>query len=85
MKLNLRKIQRMAVVSIKQGINLHFDSMMLFKNKSYGTAIFVSVIAMEELGKGFAADRFAQMSKTNPRVPPKQEEKFLYSMPYMSD
>jgi AbiV family abortive infection protein len=67
MKLELRKIQHLAGLSLKNGIRLHFDSIKLYKLKSYPTALFISVIAMEEIGKAFWADHFAFTTKINGR------------------
>jgi AbiV family abortive infection protein len=48
-KLNLRKLQHIAGLALQNGIRLHFDSIVLLKNKSYPSALFLSVIAMEEI------------------------------------
>jgi len=63
MSLNLRKLQHVAGHSLKNGVRLHFDSIILFKNKSYSTAFFISVLAMEEIGKAYWADHFVFYSK----------------------
>lgn len=68
MKLNLRKLQQIAGLSLQNGIRLHFDSLHLFKLKSYSTALFISVIAMEEIGKAFWADHFVFHSKVDGRT-----------------
>ncbi len=41
----------MAFLAFENSIRLHIDSINLFKNKSYPTAFFLSVIAIEEFGK----------------------------------
>ena len=67
LKLNLRKLQHLAGHALQNGIALHFDSVLLYKNRSYGTAHFISVLAMEEIGKAFAADHFAWSETTDGR------------------
>ncbi len=67
LKLNLRKLQHLAGHALQNGIALHFDSVLLYKNRSYGTAHFISVLAMEEIGKAFAADHFAWSERTEGR------------------
>lgn len=45
--------------AFKNAIDLHLDSMFLFKNKSYPRAFALSVLAMEEFGKYVSMDRLA--------------------------
>lgn len=51
--INLNKIDKMAGLALKNGLCLHFDSILLFKNKSFPSAFFLSVLAIEEIGKSF--------------------------------
>jgi len=67
-KLNLRRLQQIAGLSLENGIRLHFDSVSLYKKRSYGSAFFLSVIAMEEIGKAFQADHFVFSSRINGRT-----------------
>ena len=67
-------------MALKNGIRLHFDSVLLYKNKSYATAHFISVVAMEEIGKGYAGDFYAWNCKVNPRPDPNFEEEWLISL-----
>jgi len=64
-KLNLRTLQHVAGMALKNGIALHFDAMLLYQNASYGSALFLSVISMEEIGKAFWSDHYAWSSKVN--------------------
>lgn len=64
-KLNLRTLQHVAGLALKNGIALHFDAMLLYQNASYGSALFLSVISMEEIGKAFWSDHYAWSSKVN--------------------
>jgi len=67
MELGLRKLQHVAGLSLKNGIRLHFDSIYLYNLKSYNTALFISVIAMEEIGKAFWTDHFVFHSRVDGR------------------
>ena len=50
---NSHKIERMSVLALKNAIRLHSDSVVLFNNRSYPSAFFLSVLALEEIGKTF--------------------------------
>lgn len=65
--LNLRKLQHVAGRALQNGIALHFDSILLHNNRSYGSALFLSVIAMEEIGKAFSADHYAWSTAVHSR------------------
>ena len=80
MKLNLRKLQHIAGLSLQNGIRLHFDSLYLFKLKSYSTALFISVIAMEEIGKAFWADHFVFHSKFDGRADIEVEKEWIQAL-----
>ena len=49
--IKLNKIAKIAQLSYENALRLHFDSISLFKLKSYSTAYFLSVISLEEFGK----------------------------------
>lgn len=51
MKLSFSTLSEMTVLSFRNAIQLHLDSWLLYKNKSYSTAYYISVMAMEEFGK----------------------------------
>ncbi|MBR3501715.1 MAG: AbiV family abortive infection protein [Alphaproteobacteria bacterium] len=51
MKLNYNTKAEMAILSFQNAIKLHNDSWILYKNKSYSTAYYISVVALEEFGK----------------------------------
>ncbi len=53
-----KKFDKMAVLAFANGLRLHFDSILLFKNKSFPSAYFLSVLAVEEIGKAFILDDF---------------------------
>ncbi|OGC77679.1 MAG: hypothetical protein A2Z27_00950 [candidate division Zixibacteria bacterium RBG_16_50_21] len=74
---NLRKIERMAYLSLKNGLRLHADSILLYNNKRYPTAYFLSILALEEIGKFFLIEDFWWHSKVDGRMEAKWEHKFI--------
>jgi len=76
-RINLNKVDKMAGLSFENGLRLHFDSILLFKNKSYPSAYFLSVLAIEEIGKGFLIEDFLWHSLCDGRMEKEWEEKFL--------
>ncbi len=48
---SLDKLVKMEELAFKNALRLHFDSILLFKNKSYPSAFFLSILAQEEFGK----------------------------------
>jgi len=75
--INLNKVDKMAGLSLENALRLHFDSILLFKNQSYPSAYFLSVLALEEIGKAFLIMNFLYHSYTDGRMEEKWEEKFL--------
>lgn len=49
--LSQENIEYMASLAFINGLRIHNDSIVLFNNKSYSTSYFLSVLAIEELGK----------------------------------
>jgi len=49
----LRKIQRIANASFKNAVRLHEDAVLLFKNDRIPSALQMSALSMEEIGKYF--------------------------------
>ena len=52
------RIKALQLKIIQNIIRLHEDSILLFKNKRYSSAYFISAIALEEIGKLFITDEF---------------------------
>lgn len=50
-RINLNKIEKLAGLTFRNSIRLHNDSILLFKEKSYASAYFLSILALEEYGK----------------------------------
>jgi AbiV family abortive infection protein len=71
------KLGKIAYLSFKNALRLHFDSIMLFKNKSYPSAFFLSVLAQEELGKEGEANELAWDMSTGISLDPQDEQMCL--------
>jgi AbiV family abortive infection protein len=54
LKLSTRKLNALERACLQNALRLHFDSVLLAKEGSFGSAFAISVIASEELGKAFA-------------------------------
>lgn len=74
---NLQKVEKMACLALKNGLRLHQDSILLFKNKRFPSAYFLSVLALEEIGKFFLLEDFWWHSKVDGRMEKHWEEKFI--------
>lgn len=74
---NLKKFDRMGVLSFENAIRLHDDSILLFKNQSYPSSYALSVIALEELGKFCVIQDFVWHSRIDGRYNPKEEEEYI--------
>jgi AbiV family abortive infection protein len=75
--ISLNKVDKMAGLSFENGLRLHFDSILLFENKCYPSAYFLSVLAIEEVGKAFLIEDFLWHSVCDGRMEKEWEEKFL--------
>jgi AbiV family abortive infection protein len=75
--INLNKVDKMAGLSFENGLRLHFDSIILFKNQSYPSAHFLSVLAIEEIGKAFLLEDFLWHSLIDGRMEQEWEARFL--------
>ena len=64
---NLNKIDKMALITFQNALRLHIDSILLFENKSYPTAYYLSIISLEELGKIFLLTDFLFHSRVDGR------------------
>ncbi len=77
-KLSVYKFKKIATESFKNGLRLHFDSILLFKNKSFPSAFQLSVLALEELSKSEWVEHYYYSSITNEVFPDKEfEQKWL--------
>jgi AbiV family abortive infection protein len=72
------KFIKLAVESFKNGIRLHFDSILLFNNKSYPSAFQLSVLSLEEFSKSYWIEHYYYSSITNCGFPDQEfEQKWL--------
>lgn len=77
--INLRKIDKMAGLSFENGLRLHFDSIVLFNSKSSPSAFFLSVLAIEEIGKSFLLTDFLFHSRIDGRMGEKMARTYLFA------
>ena len=68
------KFRKIATEAFKNGLRLHFDSILLFQNKSFPSAFQLSVLALEELSKSFWVEHYYYSSATNGNFPDKDFE-----------
>jgi AbiV family abortive infection protein len=64
---NLNKISKVAGLAFKNALRLHFDCILLFEHESYPSAYFLSILALEELGKYTLLDDFVWHSRVDGR------------------
>lgn len=79
MPVSLRKLERMLVDSIRNALRLHSDSILLYRHKSYPSANLLSLLALEEVGKGHILDDFIWHSMVEGRYEEKEERVWLES------
>jgi AbiV family abortive infection protein len=65
LKISFRKLDELGFRCFQNGLNLHFDSILLLKARSYASAFALSVIASEEIGKGFALEDMTFQARMN--------------------
>lgn len=77
-QLSTYKFRKLATESFKNGLRLHFDSILLFENESYPSAFQLSVLALEEFSKSYWVEHYYYSSITNDGFPDKDfEQKWL--------
>ena len=59
------KLNKIAAESLRNTIRLHFDSILLYDNKSYPSSFQLSVLALEEFSKANWLDHYIWTSETN--------------------
>lgn len=84
-KLSKYKFRRLSTEAFKNGLRLHFDSILLFNNKSYPSAFQLSVLSLEEFSKSEWVEHYFWSATTNNGFPDKEFEqewlKLLYFHP----
>jgi AbiV family abortive infection protein len=63
------KFKKLATESLKNGLRLHFDSMLLYRSKSYPSALQLSILALEEISKSYWIEHYYYSSITNTGFP----------------
>ncbi|MCX6236587.1 MAG: AbiV family abortive infection protein [Bacteroidia bacterium] len=72
------KYKRISIESFKNGLRLHFDSILLFNNDSFPSAFQLSVLSLEEFSKSYWIEHVYWSSITNTGFPDKDfEQKWL--------
>lgn len=76
------KFRRIATEAFKNGLRLHFDSILLFKNKSFPSAFQLSVLALEEFSKSHWVEHYYYSSAVNDNFPDKDFEQGWLNLLY---
>lgn len=79
------ELSRLGILAFKNGLRLHFDSVLLLNNKANPSAILLSVLSMEEFGKYFSLSSYVFYTKGHEDRDEEFEKKFLeklYSHPF---
>lgn len=72
------KFKKLASESLKNGLRLHFDSILLYRVGSYPSAVQLSVLALEEIAKSYWIEHYYYASITNEGFPDEEfEQKWL--------
>jgi AbiV family abortive infection protein len=64
-RLSEYKLKRIATESFKNGLRLHFDSILLYNNSSFPSAFHLSVLSLEEISKSNWVEHYFWSSKIN--------------------
>jgi len=75
--IGLDNLSKMAILSFKNGLRLHFDSFILFENKSFPSSVLLSVLSMEEFGKYFSLSSYVFYSEINESRDEEFEKEYL--------
>lgn len=78
---SLEKASKMAGMAFKNGIRLHKDAILLYKNGSYPSSLQLSILAQEEIGKAFLLEEHVhQMSGRTEDINTEDEELMLKAL-----
>jgi AbiV family abortive infection protein len=81
-QLSRYKFKKLSSEAFKNGLRLHFDSILLFNNKSFPSAFQLSVLALEELSKSYWIEHYFYSSITNTGFPDKEFEQEWLNLLY---
>jgi len=77
-KLSIYKFKKLSTESFRNGLRLHFDSILLFNNDSFPSALQLSILALEEFSKSYWIEHYYYSSITNEGFPDAEfEQKWL--------
>lgn len=68
------KLVRMAVEALRNSLRLHLDSILLFKHRSFPSALQLSVLSLEEYAKAKWVEHYVWTALTNDGYPDKEFE-----------
>ncbi len=71
------KFARMAALAFENALQLHANSIHLFARRSYGSAMALSILAAEEIGKYFWVEDLVWHSVVEGPWPPEHQETWL--------
>jgi AbiV family abortive infection protein len=67
------KYQQLAIESLRNGVRLHIDSVLLYINKAYPSSLQLSILAMEEISKAKWVDHVYDAFVSNDNFPPERK------------
>lgn len=73
----MKKLDRWSVLSFKNGLRLHEDAISMHEQQSYPTALLLSALSLEELGKSLALEHYVWTSAIHGQPPPDFEKGFI--------
>lgn len=77
-QMSVYKFKKLSTESFRNGLRLHFDSILLYNNQSYPSALQLSILALEELSKSYWIEHYYYSSITNEGFPDVEfEQKWL--------
>jgi len=77
------KFKRLSTESFKNGLRLHFDSILLYENDSFPSSFQLSVLSLEEFSKSYWVEHYYLTSKWNDGFPDKDFEQEWLRLLYL--
>lgn len=77
------KFKKLASESLKNGLRLHFDSILLYRSRSYPSALQLSILALEEISKSYWIEHYYDSSVTNTGFPDVEFEQSWLKLLYV--
>lgn len=82
-QLSKYKFKKLAIESLMNGLRLHFDSILLYNNKAYPTALQIAIIAIEEIAKSKWIEHYYYSCIMNDYFPEEDFEQKWLKLLYM--